>query len=338
MAPAREEGLPLYVTEQGARLGKSADTLEIKVKDKILATARLLELSQVNVLGNVQVSAQAIRELADRGIPICHFSFGGWFSAMTLGMTHKNVELRRRQFSTAGDSPQCLALARAFVEGKIRNCRTLLRRNHPNPPVAVLRELARLGQQAKKTNSEETLLGIEGAAARAYFSHFAGMLKETPGGAFDFRSRNRRPPRDPVNAMLSFAYALLVRDLTVATLAAGFDPFLGFYHKPRYGRPSLALDLAEEFRPLVADSTVLTAINTGEVRSTDFVLAGEAAALTQRGRRQLIAAYERRMEAMVTHPVFGYAISYRKVLAVQARLLARFLASEIESYPMFCTR
>jgi CRISPR-associated protein Cas1 len=164
------------------------------------------------------------------------------------------------------------------------------------------------------------------------------MLKEVPGGAFDFKNRNRRPPQDPVNAMLSFAYALLVRDLTVAALAAGFDPFLGFYHKPRYGRPSLALDLAEEFRPLIADSTVLMAINNGEVRDTDFITAAGATALSTRGRRQLIATYERRMEATVTHPVFGYPIGYRQVLAVQARLLARFLAGEIEAYPMFCTR
>jgi CRISPR-associated protein Cas1 len=338
MAAAKDEGLPLYVGEQGAHVGLRGDTLEIRVQGKPVASMRRMEVSQVNVVGNVQVSAQAIRDLAGRNVPICHFSYGGWFSAITSGMVHKNVELRRRQFAVAEDPDRCLQLAKSFVEGKIRNTRTLLRRNHPSPPVPALRELARLGKQARGCASEESLLGVEGAAARMYFAHLQGMLKEGPTASFDFKSRNRRPPKDPVNAMLSFVYALLVKDLTVAVLAVGFDPLLGFYHKPRYGRPSLALDLAEEFRPLIGDSTVLTALNGGEVREADFVSSAGAVAMTPRCRRQVIAAYERRMDTLVTHPVFGYPISYRKVLYIQARLLARFLAGEIQRYPAFCTR
>jgi CRISPR-associated protein Cas1 len=158
------------------------------------------------------------------------------------------------------------------------------------------------------------------------------------GWRFDFEGRNRRPPRDPVNALLSFAYAMLAKELTVAAQIIGFDPYLGFYHQPRYGRPSLALDVMEEFRPLVADSVVLSVINTGMLGPGDFVAAGESCALTAAGRKTFIQAFEARMDSEVTHPIFRYRISYRRVLEVQLRLLGRVLQGEIETYPAFVTR
>ncbi len=173
-------------------------------------------------------------------------------------------------------------------------------------------------------------------AAKEYFAGFAKLLNG--GEPFNIEGRNRRPPRDPVNALLSFVYALLVKEWTLALYAAGFDPLLGFYHRPRYGRPSLALDLTEEFRPLVADSTVLTLVNNGEVTPASFIRRAGAVALTDAGRRAVIAAFERRMDTRVTHPIFGYRISYRRVLEVQARLLGRVLLGEIAEYPNFCTR
>ena len=142
----------------------------------------------------------------------------------------------------------------------------------------------------------------------------------------------------PVNAMLSLAYSLLTKDLIATLVGVAFDPYLGFYHRPRYGRPSLALDLMEEFRPLVADSVVLAAINTGVIRSGDVISRGLGVTLTKTGRAKLIESYERRMDELVTHPVFGYRISYRRVLEVQARLFARYLAGEIGEFPAFCTR
>jgi len=253
-------------------------------------------------------------------------------------MGHKNVDLRLSQFSASGDPSRAMELSRSFVSGKIRNARLMLRRNHVECPPAVLHEMARLARRASAAEPIETLLGVEGAAGRSYFTHFAGMLKEKVGTPFEFASRNRRPPRDPVNALLSFAYSLLAKELTVTALAVGFDPYLGFYHRPKYGRPALALDLMEEFRPLIADSVVLTAVNTGEVREGDFVRAGGAVALTAPGRRKFISVYERRMDSLVTHPTFGYAISYRRVLEVQARLLARYLTGELPYYRPFCTR
>jgi len=289
----------------------------------------------------VQISTQAVQELCRRGVPVVYFSHGGWLYGVTSGMTHKNVELRRLQFAAAENVQRSLALARRIVAAKIRNTRTMLRRNGDEVPAGDLAWLKDLATSAETVDNAASLLGIEGTAARVYFGSFARMLRPPTATAkwdFDFTGRNRRPPRDPVNAMLSLAYALLAKDLTATLVAVGFDPYLGFYHRPRYGRPALALDLMEEFRPLVADSVVLAAINTGVVRSADVIRRGAGVALTDSGRGRFIDAYERRMDELVTHPVFGYRISYRRVLEVQARLLARHLAGEIAEFPAFCTR
>ena len=155
---------------------------------------------------------------------------------------------------------------------------------------------------------------------------------------FDFANRNRRPPRDPVNALLSLAYSVLAKDLTIVAQAVGFDPYLGFYHQPRFGRASLALDLMEPFRPLIADSAVLSAINTRMVTPGDFLRAGNAVALTADGRKKFFRAYEQRMDTLVTHPLFGYRVNYRRLLEIQTRLLARVLTGEMAVYPVFTTR
>ncbi len=336
LLPTRNDSLPLYVQAQGASLGKSGDRLTVKEKGKLIQDVRLIDVSQVSVFGNVQVTAQALRELSARGVPVCHFSYGGWLNAITAGLIHKNVELRIRQFAVAGASGQSLQLARQFVVGKIKNCRTLLRRHLAEDREPVLGQLAELAEQAGRAPCVETLLGTEGMAAKLYFAGFARLLKG--GEAFDIEGRNRRPPKDPTNALLSFVYSMLARELTVVLQAVGFDPLLGFFHRPRYGRPSLALDLAEEFRPLIADSTVLTLINNGEVSADSFICRGGAVALTTAGRRAVIEAFERRLETEVTHPLFGYRVCYRRILEVQARLLSRVLLGDLAGYPSFCTR
>ena len=337
---AKDDALPLYVQAQGAMVAKQGDLLEVRQKGAVMATARLLEVSQVSLFGSVTVSAGALHELCERGVPVCHFSFGGWFYGITHGLSHKNVELRLGQFRVAEDPQRALAIARGMISGKIRNCRTLLRRNHAGEIQAVLGELARVGDLADRVDSAETLLALEGAAAKSYFAHFGGLLKTDEDGTarFDFSARNRRPPTDPVNALLSFLYAILAKDATVALQSVGFDPMLGFFHRPRYGRPSLALDLMEEFRPLVVDSAVLSMINNRELAKSDFVRRGGAVALTGEGRKKVLAAYERRMATEVKHPIFGYPVSYRRLLEVQARLLSRHVQGEIPTYPAFCTR
>ena len=337
LAPARDDAIPVYVHLQGAVVGKSGDQLEVKQKGQVLQKVRLMEVSHLSLFGNVQATAQALRELCDRNSPVCHFTYGGWFNGITTGMGHKNVDLRCRQYLGAMVPDTALPIARQIVFGKIKNCRTLLRRNHRDPPVAILTELNRLADRAQNAPSMETLLGIEGAAARTYFSEFEGMIK-SKSLEFDFQGRNRRPPRDPVNAVLSFLYAMLIKQATVTALAVGFDPYLGFYHQPKYGKPALALDLVEEFRPLIADSVCLTLINNGELGSEHFIVRGTAAALTQNGRRKVIEASERRMDTLVTHPLFGYSVSYRRILEIQTRLLSRHLLGELTAYPVFRTR
>ena len=337
LTPARDDAIPVYVHSQGAVVGKSGDQLEVKQKGQVLQRVRLMEVSHLSLFGNVQVTAQALRELCDRNISVCHFTYGGWFNGITTGMSHKNVELRSRQYLGAMATETALSISRQVVFGKIKNCRTLLRRNHRDPPVAILAELNRLADSARNAASVDTLLGIEGAAARTYFSEFEGMIK-SESLEFDFQGRNRRPPRDPVNAVLSFLYAMLIKQATVTALAVGFDPHLGFYHQPKYGKPALALDMVEEFRPLIADSVCLTLINNGELGPEHFIVRGDAAALTQTGRRKVIEACERRMDTLVTHPLFGYSVSYRRVLEIQARLLSRHLLGELPTYPVFRTR
>jgi CRISPR-associated protein Cas1 len=259
---------------------------------------------------------------------------------MATGLPHKNIGLRIAQHAVAASKERALTLARRFVSTKIKNCRTLLRRNAEPLAPRVLEELRRLAEAAERATEASTLLGLEGAAARVYFESFGAMLRppETSLARFDFEQRSRRPPRDAINALLSFVYALLVRDLTVICATVGLDPYLGLYHRPRYGRPALALDLMEEFRPLIADSVVLQLVNTGAIRAGHFVARSVGVALTPAGRVKVLEQYERRMEELVTHPVFGYRVSYRRILEVQARLLGRTLMGELRELPPFLTR
>ncbi len=341
----RDDLRPLYLNAQGLRVGKSGGVLQMRDKDDLKQEVRIGEICQVNLMGNIQVSTQAIQALCEAGKPVCYFSQGGWFYGITTGLNQKNVFLRRAQFRLAEEDWFQLALARKLVAGKVRNQRTMLQRNHLEPSPQSLLSLKQMMEQAERAGSLQQLLGIEGNAARVYFGDFAGMIKlEQDSGQdaspfrFDFSGRNRRPPRDAVNALLSLGYSLLAKDLTIACYAVGFDPYIGFYHQPRFGRPALALDLMEPFRALIADSAVLTAINTGMVTPEDFVQAGPDVALTPSGRKAFFRAYELRMDALATHPIFEYRVSYRRLLEIQARLLARYLEGEISEYPVFVTR
>ena len=344
LIPARDDLRPLYVTGYGLIVGKTGEVLQIRERKKPVQEVRVGEVSQVNVFGNVQFTAAALQGLCWAEKPIAHFSYGGWFYGLTQGLGLKNVFLRKRQFTLAEEPFFCLGVAREFVAAKIRNQRTLLRRNHLEPPPIALAQLKRYAEAALNAEDLGQLLGVEGNAARIYFANFTGLLKvdgERGDNApfnFEFTRRNRRPPTDPINALLSFAYSLLAKDLTIICHSVGFDPFNGFYHQPRFGRPALALDLMEGFRPLVADSVVIGAINTGMVGPEDFIQVGPAVALTPKGRKGFLRAYEQRMDALVTHPLFGYRVNYRRVIEIQTRLLARVLTGEAPHYVGFETR
>lgn len=342
LAVARDEALPLYVQANKASVRKSGETLEVSVDDQRVTTVRLLDVSQLVLMGNVYLTTPTLHELMRREIPVSWHSFGGWFLGHTIGNGHKNVELRTAQYRGSFDEQVCLRIARGLVRAKIQNARTLMRRNWrgDESPDELMTEYRRDVEQCERARGLDTLLGIEGQSAARYFRNFGNLIKREGEGefTFDFTTRNRRPPTDPVNALLSYAYSLLSRTWTVTLAAVGFDPYRGFYHQPRYGRPALALDMMEPFRPLIADSVVLTAINNGEVRPTDFVAAAGSVNLSPDGRKRFIATYERRLAQEITHPLFGYRISYRRLLEVQARLLGRYLLGDISDYPHFVTR
>jgi len=348
LAVGQAPALPLYVQARGAKVAKSGEVLEVSVDYEKVASARLIDVSQVVLQGGVYLTGPALHELMARQVPVTWLSHGGWFLGHTVGLGHKNVELRTAQFRASFDERHCLQLARDIVAAKIRNQRTLLRRNwkRGDLPEALLGEFRHDIDAAERAHDLPQLLGAEGNAAARYFRHFGQMLSPPADGdaaaagewAFDFERRTRRPPTDAVNALLSYAYSLLTRSVAVTLTAVGFDAYRGFYHQSRYGRPALALDVMEPFRPLLADSAVLMAINNGEVGVGDFVRAGGAVNLNEKGRRAFIAGFERRLSQEITHPIFGYAAQYRQIVEIQCRLLGRHLLGEIDRYPNFTTR
>ena len=340
LAVGSDHKRPVYVQHHRARVRKKGNVLRIEVGDETVSTCRLAEISQLVVMGNVYVTTPTLHELMRRNIPVSWYSYGGWFLGHTIGIGHKNVELRTAQYARSFEPHTCLRLARRLIRAKILNSRTLLRRNWrgEDRPNMLARDLKTDADNAARAREMQVLLGMEGAAAARYFGNFQRMLRAGEGFDFDFAGRNRRPPRDKVNALLSFSYALLVRAWTNTLSSVGFDPYRGFFHQPRYGRPALALDMMEAFRPLVADSTVLTVINNGEVSPDDFHVSASGVALKESGRKGVIAAFERRLSQEITHPVFGYKTSYRRIFEIQSRLLARYLLGELSEYPDFMTR
>ncbi len=345
MLARRDAAKPLYVQSQRAYVRKNGEVLVVEQEKERVATARLDEVSQLVLFGSATLTTPALHECLRREIPVTWLSYGGWFMGHTMSVGNRNVETRTHQYRCSFDEVRCLDLARRLVAGKIINCRTMLRRNwrgegeETQAPKDLLVGLREDTRHAGRASSLAGLLGVEGSAANRYFRNFQNMLRRDSGAmGFDFQTRNRRPPKDPVNALLSFAYAMLTREWTTALSAVGLDEYRGFYHQPRFGRPALALDLMEPFRPLVGDSVVLTVINNGEVGPEYFIIAAGSCNLKDAGRKKFIKAFERRLEQEITHPIFKYKLNYRQLFEVKARLLIRHLADEIPTYPVFVTR
>lgn len=367
--PGDDPALPVHVQKPGARLRKSGEMLVIEADD---TTTRVpfIDISELVLFGPVSITTPTLHALMRRQIPVTWASTGGWTLGHTISTGHRNVLVRTAQYAVSFDERRRLEIARSLVAAKIRNSRTMLRRNwkkdapdpspepspEPFPETAaadavppadatglrdeILSRLTRLADRAAKAADTASLLGLEGEAASIYFRHFEAMIsparRRFPAFAFD--RRTRRPPADPVNALLSFAYSMLSRTWLVTLSAVGLDPYRGFYHAERYGRPALALDLMEPFRPILADSTVLQVINNGEVTPSGFISRGPAVAMSEATRRSLIAAYERRLQRETTHPLFGYHVSMRRLIEVQARLFARYLQGELDEYPNYLPR
>ncbi len=336
LVPRDSAARPLYVTERGSKVGFRRGRIVVSKEEEKLQEARLIDVSQICLYGNVQATSQLMRTAFQEDIPVCWFSYGGWFQGIATGLPSKNVDLRRRQSMLPPE--ECLSVAKEMVKGKIRNSRTFLMRNSR---CEVKDETSQLRHLVNKVDSAEnfgSLLGMEGAAARTYFGAFAKMFNTEALGTFEFNGRNRRPPKDPVNCILSYCYSLLTKDITAATMGVGLDPYLGVFHQPRFGRPALALDLAEEFRPIVADSVVLNLINNGEINPKHFIQRAGGVAFTDDGRKAVLSSYERRIESEIKHPVYEYRITYRRAFELQSRVLAAHITGELPKYEPLVTR
>jgi CRISPR-associated protein Cas1 len=335
--PGGDDSEVLVVQTPGAQIGQRGDQLVVSVKGE---EARKIPGQQVRAIycyGAVQMTAQAVETCLELGIDVAYFSPAGRFLGLLRGLPASGVDARRGQYRLFDLPGVRLRLAREVIRAKIHNQRVMLMRNGEVPD-RVLKVMAGCRDATESAQDVTELLGIEGSAAALYFEQFESMLKRREDWKFDWRGRNRRPPRDPVNALLSLGYSMLVKELTGVCHAVGLDAFLGFMHQPRYGRPALALDLMEEFRPLVADSVAISLINRGELGPEDFIRSANGTFLNDRGRKAFWEAWFRRLDAEVSHPEFSYKMAYRRMLEVQARQLWRFVRGEAAAYHGFVTR
>ncbi|NLH00068.1 MAG: CRISPR-associated endonuclease Cas1 [Chloroflexi bacterium] len=353
----------LYVTEPYSLVKKDGDTLlvDIPANRELKREARkiripLIKVDQVVIVGDSTVTAQALAALLEQHAQITFLSPYGAFRGQIVPPNSRNSLLRLAQFRAHDDPARALALAKAFVAGKLANQRTLLLRSNRKLNDDAITQAAEalrglMGQvEALESDGSPpadpsrpqagstwgSLLGLEGGGSARYFGVFGRLLRGDP--VLTFEDRNRRPPRDPVNALLSYGYTLLLHQAVGALQTVGLDAYVGYLHSAQYSKPALALDLMEEFRAPVVDSTVLTLINNRILNSSDFKTELDVCRLTDAGRRTFLGKFEERMSTEIAHPVFGYKATYRRCLELQARLLAKNLLGEIDHYPPFKVR
>jgi CRISPR-associated protein Cas1 len=325
----------LYLTTPDTIVHKVDERLQVRQNKEVVLDLPLLKIEQVVALGRVTLTAALVDELMQRKIGVSYLRPSGRFVARLEPEMSKNVLLRSAQYRAAFDVTSATQLAIGFIRGKLANMRVALnrlQRERPNEAlqnaIQLIKKEERLVRHAK---SIEEARGHEGSASAAYFGVFNHFIK-VPG--FTFTHRRRRPPPDPVNALLSFGYAVLAQDLQTACNLVGFDPYLGYLHSERYGRASLALDLMEEFRSLIVDSTVLRCINLKILTPQDFTEElGGSFRLSDNGRKAFLRAYEERKQTELKHPIMSIRVTYKRCFELQARLLARVLTGELSQYP-----
>ena len=333
----------LYLSDQYAIVRKDGDCLLVeppKGRANGLEKTRvpLTKIEDVVVLGNITLTSGAVRALMEQGVDVTFMSRGGRFLGRLSAGFSKNSLLRIAQFKAHLDPRLRLEVARHFVVGKLTNMRTFLARYRRRKGMESLADciaaLRKGAHRAQKAPDLPTLIGHEGAATSAYFQVFKLLL----GQGWPFEGRHRRPPTDPINALLSYGYTVLMGRVAAVLQGVGFDPYVGYLHAPHYGRPALALDLMEEFRCLIVDSVVLTCVNTGAVKPQDIQEEAGSWYLSQEAKRTFLGRLEARLDEEITHPVFGYKVPYRRCLELQARLLAKWLTGEIPYYPPLTPR
>lgn len=310
----------LYVTQPDAIVRKAYEAFSVATKQddgswkKRSVPAQTVE--QVVLMGNPQMRGDALTYALELGMPVHYLTPFGKYLGSALPGYSRNGQLRLAQYATHGDATKRLALVKAIVSAKIQNQHAVLYRRQQRDTPLLLRK-----EQVSQQETLEQVRGMEGMAAREYFSFWPQLF----GEEWEFSGRNRRPPKDPVNVLLSFAYGLLRVQVTAGVHLAGLDPYIGYLHEVSRGQPAMVLDLMEEFRPLVADNVVLTAIKQQELKPSDFTESLGAYSLSDAGRKQFLLAFERKLNSEFKHPTFGYRCTYRRAIELQARLFARHL-------------
>lgn len=331
----------LYVIEVGSRIEVEYERLLVTLEDRIIFRVPLGQVSQVVLVGRIGATTPALHCLLERDIPLFFLSRRGEYLGRLVGPTGTNLPLRQAQYQRDQDAEFCLKTAQAIVGGKLRNQYTLAARwlrRHPNPLCnSALEDLRTAIVQVSEAEGLDVLLGIEGSAARAYFSIYRSLFDQ----AWNFTNRNRRPPRDPINALLGLGYTLLHCCLTTAIETAGLDPYLGYYHTESNARPALALDLEEEFRSPIVDSLIYDLIAHRMIKLDDFVPdreSGYLAWLKAPARRLFIQQFSRKIQSGLKTREIGRKLSYQKIFEVQARRMAHAITGESPDYQAFEAR
>jgi len=328
----------LYVTEQGARVEKEYRRLLVTKEDEVLLAVPAARVSHVVLVGNVGVTTPALIAMLDEGVGLSLMSRWGQSRGRLMPPTGKHIALRHQQYRRTQDGAFCLAMSRAFVGGKLRNYRTLARRMARSRPEINSMPVQRVSaciQQVDRTQDLATLRGVEGAGSRAYFA----VLRQALRPGMGFEKRTRRPPKDAVNALLSLGYTLLTADLFAACEVVGLDPYDGFFHADKYGRPALALDLVEEFRGIIVDSVVMNVVNRGMLKMEDFEPGPRGGTYLRRQKmKDFFQQYTARLNTEVLHPLAGRRLTYQKCFEVQARQVARVILGQQPEYVPFLTK
>lgn len=344
--PMRKLLNTLYVTSADAHLGKDGENVVVRIDDEIRFRIPVHNLEGIVTFGYTGASPALMHLCAERGVALSFLSPSGRYVGRLAPPTSGNVLLRKRQYAASDDESESLRIATNFITGKLSNSRAVLRRylrDHTSATggtdvnravVALTRQLGAVSD----ADSLATLRGIEGEAARTYYGVFDNLILRSKD-SFAFRGRSRRPPRDRVNALLSFLYTLLTHDCVAALETVGLDPQVGFLHQVRPGRPSLGLDLVEELRPYLADRLTLSMINNRQVTEKDFILKESGGVMmTDEGRKKVIDAWQTRKQQTVTHPFLREKIAVGLLPYAQAMLLARYLRGDLDAYPPFLVK
>ncbi len=326
----------VYITQADSFIGKIDERLTVKFEKKNILDVPLIKVDGVVVLGRATISPAVVYELLERDIPLTFLTETGRYLGRLEPEFTKNIFLRKAQWKAAENSPIAIRAVQSFVRGKLKNYRyIMLRRQRQSTELDLSKNITQLENTIAPIDTTEnidSLRGLEGAGSAAYFGGFNQMIRSTE---FKFTHRVRRPPTDPVNSLLSFGYSLLRHDVQGAVNIVGFDPYLGYLHCQRYGRPSLALDLMEEFRPLVVDSMVLSTLNKAFFKPKDFETepVSGAVSLTKEARKTFLKLYTQRKQTEFKHPVMKRKCTYQEAFEIQARLLAKYLMGQTDKYP-----